>query len=284
MEVREAFEADYEALRPLLSLFNSPKLDQGGWRSLFDYSWASPHRHRGYLLRDGDRIAGFFGTIWSERIIDGKRAAFCNLSSWITLPEYRNASLLLFKAVVEPRDCTITCLTPAGNLYPLYKKFGFQDLETKLRILMPWPGWNLGGWFGSRTTTDPDRIAEIVNDVDREILLAHRKYPCGHLLVHGRNEYCYLVFTKTKGRRTSFAHLQYISDRQAFVRHLDQIKLRLLLATGTPFIMVDGRLVDGLDIPHSREVALSRPYVYRSVTLQPGQIDGLYSEIVLLGL
>jgi hypothetical protein len=284
MQVEEATEADCEKVLPLLAGFNNSSLTADRWRCLFNYTWPAPSQRRGFLLRDGDRVGGYFATVWSERTIDGKREAMCNLSSWITLPEYRNLSLLLFKAVTEPRNCTLTCHSPAGRIYPLFRKFGFQDLETQWRLILPYPSWDFSAWFGYHSTTNPDRIAEIVNPADREILQAHRCYRCGHLLIHGRNGYCYLIFTKTKGRRTSFAHLQYISDRQVFLRQLDRIRLRLFLATGTPFVMVDSRLVKGLEIPHSREVTLSRPYVYRSETLRAEQIDNLYSEIILLGL
>ena len=284
MHVEEATEADCERILPILAGFNNAALGPERWRRLFDYSWPAPTRSRGFLLRDGDRVGGFFGTIWSERVIEGKREVLCNLTSWITLPEYRNSSLLLFKAVVELPDCTITCHTPAGRIYPLFKRFGFEDLETKLRILLPVPSWNLSGVLRFRATTDLERMPAILEGSDREVFLAHKPYPCGHLLVHGPDGYCYMIFTKTKGRRASFAHLQYISNRDVFRRALDLIKLRLFLATGTPFVMIDERLVRGMEIPHSREVALGRPYVCRSATLRPEQIDNLYSEMILLGI
>ena len=122
-------------------------------------------------LRDGDRVVGFIGTIWSVREIGGKTERFCNLSSWITLPEYRNHSLQLFKAVMELRDCTITCHTPAGPLYPLYRRFGFSDLETKLRIIRPLPAWQpfaqrrerkriqSSSWTGRRGTSARDPVS-----------------------------------------------------------------------------------------------------------------------------
>ena len=284
MHVEEATEADCEHVLPILAGFKNAALGPERWRRLFDYSWRAPTRSRGFLLRDGDQVVGFFGTIWSERMIAGKREVLCNLTSWITLPEYRNSSLLLLKAVVDLPDCTLTCHTLAGRIYPLFKRFGFEDLETKLRILLPLPSWNFSALLHFRATTDRERILAILEGPDRDIFLAHKPYPCGHLLVHGRDGYCYMIFTKTKGRRASFAHLQYISNRDVFLRALDLIKLRLFLATGTPFVMIDARLMRGIEIPHSREVALGRPYVYRSASLRPEQIDNLYSEMILLGI
>lgn len=285
IRVDEATRADCEQVLPLFAGFNNPKITPAQWRSLFHYSWPATTEARGFVLRDGERAAGFFGTIWSEREIAGRRERMCNLSSWITLPEYRNQSLLLLKAVMALGDCTITCHSPAGPLYPLYKRFGFHDLETRLRILLPRPAWQSpADWLGYSSSSDPDFIAEHVSEADRAVLEAHRPHRCGHLLIHGGGSYCYLIHTKTKGKRYHFSHLHYLSDRDIFLRNLDRIRLRLLCANATPLIMIDSRLVAGLDIPHSREVPLGIPHVYRSATLAPAQIDNLYSELILLGL
>ena len=269
-----------EEVLPLFAGLNNPRIAPAQWRSLFHYSWPTEEATRGFVLRDEAKAVGFIGTIWSRR-----KDRMCNLSSWITLPEYRNQSLLLFKAVLALEDCTITCHSAAHALYPLYRKFGFRDLETKLRILLPRPAWqSAADWLGYSASSDPDFIAEHVSDGQRAILEAHRPHHCGHLLIHGKGGSCYLIHTRTKGKRFHFSHIHYISDPDVFRRNLDRIRLKLLLANGTPLIMIDARLVAGLQIPHSREVALGTPHVYRSSTLQPGEIDNLYSELILLGL
>lgn len=282
IRVEPACSRDYGRVAPLLKGFNNPKITGQQWRSLFEYSWPASVPVRGFLLLDEDKVVGFFGTIWSERVVASRTERICNLSSWITLPEYRNQSLLLLKEVMALKECTITCVSPAPHLYPLYKRFGFADLETKLRIILPWPSGRMG--WSYRITTRPHAIAQRLKPEDRAIFEAHRPHACRHLVVSRGDDYCYLIFTKTRGKRYHFAHPHFISNRELFVRALDRIKMHLFLATGTPLIMVDERLVSGLEIPHSRSAQLGIPHVYRSATLAPEQIDNIYSELILLGL
>lgn len=284
IRVEPATPEMFTEIAPLFEGFNNPKITRSQWRSLFEYPWPCADAARGFVLRDGERCAGFFGTVWSEREIGGRRERLCNLTSWITLPEYRHHSLLLLKAVLALEDCTITCHSPAPQLYPIYKKFGFRDLETKLRIILPWPSLPPRIGMGARVFSDPDQIAPRLGESEGAILAAHRVPGCGHLLIETRSGSCYVVFTRTRGRKRSFSHLHYIGSPAVFVRHLDRVKLHLLALNRTPLMMIDARLVAGVEIPHSREVPLGVAHVFRSPTLAPGQIDNLYSELILLGL
>ncbi|RYD72421.1 MAG: hypothetical protein EOP84_23185 [Verrucomicrobiaceae bacterium] len=135
-----------------------------------------------------------------------------------------------------------------------------------------------------RALSDPEEIAPLLGESDRAILEAHRAHRCEHLLLLGKTDSCYLVFTKTKGKRFHFAHVHYLSNGPVFARNLDRVRLHLLLSMGTPLVMIDSRLVAGLDIPGSREVNLGVPHIFRSDTLAPEHVDNLYSELILLGL
>ncbi len=283
IRVAAATAADSDRVRPLLAGFNNRRISAAQWSSLFHYSWPSPVETRGFLLLDDARVVGFLGTIWSERDVAGRRERICNLSSWITLPEFRHHSLRLFQAACALEDCTITCHSPAAALHPLYRRCGFADLETKLRIVLPTPSGTFG-WPRWRATTDPDAIAARVGPEDRRILEAHRPHSCAHLLVWNGNEYCYVIATRTKGKRCHFAHLHYVSHRDLLPAILDRIKWHLLFALGTPLLMIDARLVADLALPYSREAALAVPHVFRSPTLAPAQIDNAFSELILLGL
>lgn len=284
IRVESATPAMFAEIAPLLAGFNNPKITREQWRTLFEYPWPTGEAARGFVLRDDERCVGFFGTIWSEREIGGRMERLCNLTSWITLPDYRHHSLLLLKAVLALEDCTITCHSPAPQLYPIYKKFGFRDLETKLRIILPWPSLPPRLGLGARVFTDPEKIAPRLSEAERAILAAHRVAGCGHLLIESRAGSCYLVFTRTRGRKRTFSHLHHVGSPAVFVRLLDRIKLHLLFMNRTPLIMIDARLVAGVEIPHSREVPLGVAHVFRSATLAPEQIDNLYSELILLGL
>jgi hypothetical protein len=284
IQVTPAGAEGFEEIAPLFDLLKNKTLSRQDWRALFDYTWPCETKDRGFVLKDGDRVVGFFGTVWSTREVRGSRHRFCNLSTWVTLPEYRNHSLRLFQAVLALKDCTITCNTPAGKLYPLYRKFGFQDLETELRLLPIIPPLSILPFGKWRATSNPATIQQRLKEPERAIFEQHRPHRCGHLLVYSRDAYCYLLHTRMQGRRASFAHVQYVSHPEIFAQARGAIRRGLLLATGTPLVVVPSRLVETLELEGTRRVQLGTPQVFRSAALQRGDIDNLYSEVLLFGL
>lgn len=55
----------------------------------------------GYVLKDGNKIVGFLGTMFSERIINKKKYTYCNLHTWIVNESHRLSSYQLLLPVVE---------------------------------------------------------------------------------------------------------------------------------------------------------------------------------------
>lgn len=284
MRVAEATPESFESVYPLLATM-SGAISKDRWRALFDYPWETPERTRGFLLIDGEKVVGFFGTIFSTREIGGRTERICNLSTWVTLPEYRNQALRLFQTVATLPDCTITCATPLPATYSLYTRFGFQDLETALRIILPLPSLRQPtAFFRYRVERKLDRIAALLPEPEPRAFRDHRACPCGHLVVHSRSGRCYIVFTHTRGARHRFVHLHHISDRAIFLEALDVLRWHFLTVERTAFMMIDARLLAGADIPWSRTTTLARKQVVKSSTLRPEQLDNLYTELVLLGL
>ncbi|MEI6351653.1 MAG: hypothetical protein WCP06_11175 [Verrucomicrobiota bacterium] len=285
IQVERATPADFERVLPLLREFNNLRITPDRWRAIFHYSWPCEDDTRGFLLLDDERVVGFFGAILFEREIEGRLEKFANLTSWITLPEYRNHALLLFKAVASIEGRTLTCATPRKALLPLYLRFGFCELDSRLRILYPLPAFNSPlAWLRFRATSNPEKIRRLLNETDRAIFDHHRKHPCGQMLIHNRHEYCHIVFSRTKGRRFHFAQVHHISNLPVFLENLDRVRLRLALGAHAFFVMIDSRLLPEVTPKHSRLVDLGFSQVFKSAHLKPEQIDGLYTESILLNL
>jgi hypothetical protein len=277
IRVERATPADFESVLPLLESFNNPAITRAQWRSLFHLPWPCDDDLRGFLLRDGEKTVGFFGVIPSVRA--GER--FANLTSWVTPPEVRNSSLLLLKEVLALRDRTITCMTPAPQLVPLYRRAGFAELETRLRIAYPLP---CGGLPRYRTTMDAQHIERLVRGEAAQVFADHRTLPCRMLLIHRGDEQCLVISTRTKGRRWHFAHIHYASEAGVFARAFDLVKLRLCLAHRAVFCRMDARLADKFAVRWDREAQLANPHFFRSPRLAAAQIDSLYSELLMLPL
>ncbi len=285
ISIQEATEGMFEQIYPLLQQFANARSTRAQWQALFKHSWDAPRAYRGFVLLDDDRVVGFQGATFSERLIDGQRETFCNLNTWITLPEYRQHSLLLTERAVAIENCTLTVLTPMPRFEKLHRLLGFQTLETHTRAMYPFPSFRgFASFCRYRSTTNPEQIARRLDGEDLKVFQHHRPHHCGHLLIYNKEEYCYIVFTRMKGRRFWFVNVQSISNKALFLRDLDRIRVRLALAARAPLIMLDSRLVGDVEIPWSWLAALRTPRLYRSPRLEPSQIDNLYTEMVLLDI
>ncbi len=285
IRVEVATPQNFEEVLPLFAAFRNPPIPADHWRRIFHYSWPCADPLRGFVLRDGARAVGFFGTILYEREIEGRREKFADLTSWVTLPEYRNHSLRLFEAVAGLRDRTLTCHTAINSVHPLYRRFGFQELENKWIVILPKLNpLRPDGWFRGRIITDPARILEKIPDGEGAHVRHLVSDVCHPMLVTHGGRQCLIIFTRTKGRRFHFAHLHHVSDRDVFLACLDHIRWRMALASRALLMAVDARLLAGRVPPGARETPLALVALYRSPTLRPEQIDNLYSELTLLGL
>jgi hypothetical protein len=283
--VQPATPAMFDDIHPLLARLN-PAVSRDQWQRLVDYGWRSGDEGIGYVLADRQRIVGFLGTLFSRRTINGRDVRLCNTTNWVVQDEFRGQSFLLFLAVLKLRDCTITNLTSSPKVAAMMAPLGFKPLDTRVRLLFPTPG---PPWRRPAIATDRATILATLDAADAKIYADHAGCDCGHLVVRPDPEeaYCYLVFTRKHraayGARVPYCHVHYISNRAVFERHLGAIKRHFLTALGAWFVAVDERLVGNGAGPLSRAYRLSAPRYFRSDVLAAGEIDNLYTELVVLG-
>jgi hypothetical protein len=255
------------------------------WMQLFEYQWERDETHCGLILVDGNRTVGFLGMIFSRRRINDKVEKFCNLTSWFVHKDYRSRALSLILPLHAMKDYTITDLTPAKNVYRIQNKLGFKDLDSKGRILLPF-GCRLARPKPSdiRVIHDPAEIEKKLQGDHLTIFNDHKIFRCFHFVLTGKKRYCYLIYSKLKRKRIPYAHVHYISDRDLFALAYREIRKSILSHCRAYFILIDSRLVDQLKLPFSFCLPYRAPKQYLSSTLKPGQIDNLYSELILLDL
>jgi len=255
------------------------------WRKLFDYRWERDENYCGLALKEGDQTVGFIGMIFSRRWINGRAEKFCNLTSWFVRPEYRARAVSLLLPLVRMRDYTITDLTPSLAVYQIQRKVGFKDLDANGRILLPF-GRRLSGPKPSavQVTHAAGDMRQKLSADHRQILDDHLAYPCEHFLLSAGNRYCYIIYSKHKRKKLPFVYIHYISDPELFGQTYPQIRGAIMSHARSGFAVIDSRLVAGLKLPLSFCLPYRTPKQYLSSSLKPGQIDNLYSELVLLNL
>jgi hypothetical protein len=132
---------------------------------------------------------------------------------------------------------------------------------------------------------DVREMEDVLDEPHRKILHDHLAYPqCGFMLVREGRTSCFVVFTKVTSLQRPYCHIQYVSNRNLFAEMRSVIRREIARRYCVNAVLVDGRFARS--IPFGRRIAL--PFVwrkmFRSASLQPEQIDNLYSENILLNL
>jgi hypothetical protein len=286
--VEKVTPAMFDDVFPLLLELDST-YSREKWREIFDYNWESDEGYVGYALVDDRKVVGFNGALFSRRIIDGREARFCNLTSWIVKEQYRTESMRLVFPFLRLKGYTITNLTMNERAWEVTRRLGFKNLDTTVRIIFPIPGISATKKEDAPViVSDQSKIAAILDPVNLKIFMDHSHYNCGHLVIQDKYGYSYIIYTRKRYRKYNFdfsyAQIHYISDRSAFLRSLNKIKSYFLKSRKYFFLAVDERLIGNATIPYSKVYQLKVPRMYKSEVLSCEQVDNLYSELVVLGL
>ena len=281
--VRKAIAKDFDRIYPLFSKFENPILTKEDWRLLFVDHWKCKEGYFGHVLEEDDSIVGFLGMIFSRRTVDGKEAKFCNLTSWVVEENFRNQSLSLFIPVMKLDDYTVTIYTASKETYAVAKKFGFQDLESNLRIIFPVP--SISTWL---TFCEIDINGKRLNEnLAGEALQAykdHLPFKCFHVHIQTPLGKCYLIGTRIYRKRFAFSQIHHISHSKIFSKFAGRIALSICSSLNTIATIVDERFLQGHKVGLSIARALPNPRIYKPSSLGQHEIDSLYSELPMLKL
>lgn len=264
----------------------------GTWRRLFEHGW-SDHK-RGFMLLDGDAVVGFLGTIVAQRQVNGKAALVCNVSSWSVQPSYRGWGMALLAEMLRDESLTYTVLTPAPISLSAFLAQRFAPLET-CRIVMP-PLLQAETLFVSKRpliSFDPAVVRATLSSQQRQIFDDHAPYDCLQLIVSDGCDHAYLVVKRRTQRlnpgrawglgkvlpvRIPYSDILHCSAPALLSRHLERVKLAILRRQRTVALVAEAGLFD----VQPRGMMLATSTCYRSPLLTAGELDRLYSEIVLL--
>jgi hypothetical protein len=254
------------------------------WRRIFDYTWDRDEDYVGYALQDQGRVVGFLGLIFSERLIQGKKEKFCNLSSWIVKKDYSSESIALILDVRNLQEHTLTNLTPSKDVYLILKQFGFQMLEDQVTILPMVP--NFRSFFSSRKlyfSSDPEKLMARLSEQHRILFKDHNtSYSKQCIVYDGMGEYCYIIFKEIIRKKVKFNNILYMSHPSLFKDHASYMLYKMFRMSGALFSILDARILRGVAVGLSWKRPLSYARLFHSKRIHRSEIDNLYSEAVLL--
>jgi len=312
IEIHKAYTEDFEILYPVLKELDAA-IPKETWRQLFVRHWDSHENYVGLKLVIDNKIAGFLGLIFSERIINGNIEKICNWSSLIALKEYRDGvtpKQLILKAL-EVEDCTIAGLTPTDKLYKIYMGLGFKELDNGIRLLFRL-GFNCRKY--KKNIYYNDSVAQYLNEKDLKIFNDHKKFNCSHILVKTEKGCIYILLRKCRyplnklnlprvifyanilikkilgysflSSRPSFGKVHYCNDFESLSLHINKHINDICKRTEIKGLLIDERFLNHRKIKNSIKGSWQKS-VYKSNSknpILPADIDSLYSELFLLDL
>lgn len=282
--VQNATPAMFEDVHALLRRFHNPSMSKEDWRRmLFQYPWPAEDDTRGHVLLDGARVVGFLGTLLSMREINGRRERFCNLSSWIVLPEHRARSLSLLAPILRLDAHTLVCATPSPVAHRLFVRTGHRVLEDRVLLLPPHATWpEISRLRRVTMTTDEDEIRSALTGEARRCFDDHRGSLGASLLLQRGGQTCWAKATLKRRSGFRFAFLQHLSNPRLFWECLPLARVGFLKMLRAPTLAVDARFAAGHHVPFSLSWRLTTPRLYRPARedIRPEHVDGLYSELM----
>jgi hypothetical protein len=239
--------------------------------------WQVEAPNHGFMLRDGQRVVGALLAFYSDRLIGGRVERFCNMGTWCVLPAYRSHSIRLLRAMVAQDGYHVTCLSPNERVVAITAKFKFRPLDTAAVLIpnLPWP--TLPG--RTRISADPGVIASTLTGAELRLYHDHAEaLAARHILLIRGERTCYVMYRETPLKGLPCAEILHVSNPELFKSSINSLTRHLLLRQRLLATRAELRT-----ITHRPLFSLSRnprPKRYRSASLDPGQIDDLYSEFV----
>ena len=252
--------------------------DRVPWdRAISSASWKVEAPNHGFMLRDGQRVVGTQLAFYSERLIAGRVEPFCNLSSWCVLPEFRFHSMRVHRAVLAQDGYHVTSFTPTEKVLPIHARFKFRSLDTSAVLIpnLPWPSRP----GRTRISADPDVIESTLTGMELELYRDHAQaLAARHIVLIRDQDSCYVMYREMRHKGVPFAAILHISNPELFHRAMIPLTRHLLIRNRLLATLAELRFI-GHRPPLSLKVT-SWPKMYRSDSLEPDQIDDLYSELV----
>ena len=252
--------------------------DRVPWdRVISSAPWKVEVPNHGFMLRDGQRVVGTQLAFYSERLIAGRVERFCNLSSWCVLPEFRFHSLRVHKAVLAQDGYHVTSFTPSENVVPIHDRFKFRSLDTSAVLIpnLPWPSRP----GRTRISADPDVIESTLAGTELELYHDHAQaLAARHIVLIRDQDSCYVMYREMRRKGVPIAAILHVSNPELFHRAMMPLTRHLLIRHRLLVTLAELRLIG-----HRPSLSLKRtcsPKMYRSDSLEPDQIDDLYSELV----
>ena len=252
--------------------------DRVPWARVMSVPWKVEAPNHGFMLWDGQRVVGAYLAFYCERPVAGRVERFCNLGAWCVLSDFRFHSVRLLKALLAQDGYHFTDLSPNERVVSINARLNFRFLDTSAAFVpnLPWP--SLPG--RTRISADPDVIGSTLAGAELELYRDHAEAAAArHLvLIRGRDS-CYVMYREVRHKNVPLlAVILHVGNPELFHRAVIPLTRHLLVRHRLLATLGELRIVGHR--PRLSFKLISWPKMYRSASLEPVQIDDLYSELL----
>ena len=268
-----------EEFARFLALNLNSALSCAQWESALQANWLPARPNFGFIMRDHGNVVGGIAAIYAARRIAGRDESFCNLTSWCVLDTHRKYGMQLALALISQKGFHFTDFSPTAVVGGVLRFLKFRPIDDRQTVVANLPH------FGSvsRVVTDPDLIGAHLSGDRLQAYIDHRIFPwLSHLAVGADDNWCHVVFKRRRFKGLPSAHVLHASDPEAFSSHLPALR-NYLVTRGMATMHVDTRLLRSSPRPSRIRTGFNAKLVLSS-TLEPDQVDYLYSESVAMDL
>ncbi len=249
------------------------------WISGLQENWCASRPNYGFLMRDEGKVVGGIGAYYADRIIRGQKECFCNITSWCVLDSHRKYSMQLAMNVAAQQGYHFTDFSPTKVVAGTLQFFKFKPMDEAVVVIPNLPLPSLSG----RLHTEPRDIESSLSGQMLAIWKDHAKFPwLQHVIVGQAGDWCHVIYKRGEFKRLPCANVIYISDGAVFNRYLNRLS-RHFFWQGMMTAHIERRFlaeVPGLAVIRTGFNAKQ----FLSSSLEPSDIDYLYSETVALDL
>lgn len=273
--LRPITSADVVRVAAYLHRELNPRLSAEDWAAAIVPPWSAEAPNHGFMLLQDDRVVGANIAFYSTRSVAGEERAFCNVAALCVDEAQRLHTVRLVRAILRQPGQHFTDFSPSGNVVELDRRLGFRPLDDRTALVMnvplPRPG--------IRLVTDGDEIEGRLTGCDLQVFVDHREaLAARHLLLTRGDDSCYVVFRKDRRKGLPlFASILHVSNPALFAAGFGSVAGHLL-RQGAVLTLLERRVAD-VRPAFARTLSRARPKMFKSATLEQGDVDYLYSEL-----
>ena len=285
-QVRLALEHDIDSICSLLHEKMNSRIPASRWRNLMSYQWLADKPDFGRVVESNGHILGFCGMVYADRLIGDattglRHERIVSMSSWYLDKSLRGQGLgrdMLLSAI-DDRSLTYATLTNSRKPLAIVEALGFRVLEDHRYE------WRKAGAADPAVLVNKDlqTSRSRLTPEQRQILDDMAELPLVPMLLEHAGRQALLFFSvKIKGQDVTWFDLMYASDQELFVQCAQSLA-NLLLPDAPAVLAADGRFVKDPPVGIIAEpLPVARYFISESV--EPSELDNLYSELQLLDL